>query len=152
MFYEPDKIDRGLPFNQFKGCVVPHPAGWISTTSRTGRVSLAPYSQFNSLGYDSPYVMFAASAHPFVVRRKDSVRNSEEPYEFVFNMATWNLREAVNTTSRYDDPDVNEFEITGLEPIPLRLVKPPRVAKRSPRRVREVRWPPEAPARVFQGR
>lgn len=128
MFYEPDKNDHGLPFNPFKSCVVPRPIGWVSTVSQTGHVNLAPYSQFNSLGYDPPYVMFSASAHPVDARRKDSVRNAEETYEFVFSMATWDLREAVNTTSRYVDADVNEFTVAGLEAVPSRLVKPPRVA------------------------
>jgi len=128
MFYEPDKNDHGLPYNPFKSCVVPRPVGWISTISRLGHVNLAPYSQFNSLGYDPPYVMFSASAHPEDARRKDSVRNAEETCEFVFNMATWDLREAMNTTSRYVGADVDEFEVAGLEAVPSRLVKPPRVA------------------------
>ena len=41
--------------------VVPRPIGWISSLDTDGNVNLAPYSQFNNLGYDPPYVMFSAS-------------------------------------------------------------------------------------------
>src|SRR5690242_10838294 len=64
LFYEPDKDNHGLPFNPYKSIVVPRPIGWISTVNREGVVNLAPYSQFNNLGYDPPYVMFSANAFP----------------------------------------------------------------------------------------
>jgi flavin reductase (DIM6/NTAB) family NADH-FMN oxidoreductase RutF len=128
MFYEPDKDDHGLPFNPYKSIVVPRPIGWISTVSHDGVVNLAPYSQFNNLAYDPPYVMFAASSFPESGRRKDSAKNAADTGEFVVNMATYELREAVNVTSRFVPPDVDEAELAGLEMIASRLVRPPRVA------------------------
>jgi flavin reductase (DIM6/NTAB) family NADH-FMN oxidoreductase RutF len=128
MFYEPDKDDHGLPFNPYKSIVVPRPIGWISTLSRDGVVNLAPYSQFNNLGYDPPYVMFSANAFPGTGRRKDSVKNATDTGEFVVNMATYELREAVNITSQFVEPGVDEAALAGLAMIPSRIVKPPRVA------------------------
>ena len=64
MFYEPEKDDHGLPYNPYKSIVVPRPIGWISTLSRDGIVNLAPFSQFNNLAYDPPYVMFSANSFP----------------------------------------------------------------------------------------
>ena len=128
MFYEPDNDDHGLPFNPFKSIVVPRPIGWISTVSRDGIVNLAPYSQFNNLGYDPPYVMFSANSLPDTGRRKDSVRNATDTGEFVVNMATYELREAVNITSQLVSPGIDEAALAGLEMIPSRMVKPPRVA------------------------
>jgi flavin reductase (DIM6/NTAB) family NADH-FMN oxidoreductase RutF len=128
MFYEPDKDDHGLPFNPYKSIVVPRPIAWISTISEAGKVNLAPYSQFNNLGYDPPYVMFAANSFPDSGRRKDSVRNATDTGEFVVNMATYELREAVNVTSQFHPPEVDEAELAGLEMIPSAIVKPPRVA------------------------
>ena len=127
MFYETDKNDHGLPYNPYKSCVVPRPIGWITTVSRDGVVNLAPYSQFNNLGYDPPYVMFSAGARPDG-SQKDSVVNAIETGEFVCNMATWDLREAVNTSSQLVEPDVDEVVLAGLETAPSRLVKPPRIA------------------------
>lgn len=128
MFYRPDKDDHGLPFNPYKSIVVPRPIGWISTISRDGVVNLAPYSQFNNLGYDPPYVMFSANSFPGTGRRKDSVRNATDTGEFVVNMATYELREAVNTTSQFVPPEIDEAALAGLELIPCCIVRAPRVA------------------------
>jgi flavin reductase (DIM6/NTAB) family NADH-FMN oxidoreductase RutF len=128
MFYEPDKDDHGLPFNPYKSIVVPRPIGWISTVSRDGIVNLAPYSQFNNLGYDPPYVMFAANSYPDTGSRKDSVRNATDTGEFVVNMATYEQRDAVNVTSQFLPPEVDEAALAGLAMIPSRLIRPPRVA------------------------
>lgn len=128
MFYEPDKDNHGLPFNPYKSIVVPRPVGWISTVSHDGIVNLAPYSQFNNLGYDPPYVMFSANSFPDSGRRKDSVKNAADTGEFVVNMATYELRDAVNVTSQFLPPEIDEAALAGLDMIPCRLVKVPRVA------------------------
>jgi len=130
MFFDPVKKDHGLPFDPFKSCVVPRPIGWISTLSRNGGPNLAPYSQFQNLTYDPPYVMFSANQKTNG-KRKDTVVNAEETGEFVHNMATWNLREAVNISAQETPPDVDEFELAGVTKEPSRLVKPYRV-KESP--------------------
>ena len=48
--------------------------------------------------------------------------------EFVVNMATYDLREQMNITAQKVAPGVNEAELAGLEMVPSRMVKPPRVA------------------------
>ena len=131
MFYEPDLNNHGLPYNPFKSTVIPRPIGWITTLDPMGRVNLAPFSQFNNIGYDPPYVMFSAGGDVRGHGRKDSSINAIEGGEFVCNMATWDLRHAVNTTAEAVEPGIDEAELAGLEMVPSRLVKPPRV-KRSP--------------------
>ena len=126
MFYETDKNDQGLPYNPYKSVVVPRPIGWVSTLSIDGVPNLAPFSQFNNLGYDPPYVMFSANPKPGGAP-KDSVVNAMQTGEFVCNMATWALREAVNTTAQFVGAEIDEMTLAGLEPAPSRLVKPPRV-------------------------
>src|SRR5690606_36552721 len=108
MFYEPAKNDHGLRFNPFKSCVVPRPIAWVSTVSRSGIANLSPFSQSNILGWDPPYVMFAAFNRADGTR-KDSVANAEETGEFVFNMATHALRDAVVLTSMIEEPGVDEM-------------------------------------------
>src|SRR5260370_40995704 len=98
MFYEPDKDDHGLPFNPYKSIVVPRPIGWISTVSRDDVENLAPYSQFNNLGYDPPYVMFSANSFPGPARRKASVKTATDTGEFVASMATYDLPAAATIT------------------------------------------------------
>jgi flavin reductase (DIM6/NTAB) family NADH-FMN oxidoreductase RutF len=59
---------------------------------------------------------------------KDSVSFIAETREFVCNLATWDLREAMNATSAPLARGVNEMVHAGLDPAPSRIVKPPRVA------------------------
>ena len=127
MFYETAKNDHGLPYNPYKSIVVPRPIGWISTLDHEGRVNLAPYSQFNNLGYDPPYVMFSSGSRFDDGGPKDSAGNALVTGEFVCNMATWDLRHQVAKTARMVPPDVDEAEMAGLEMVPSRLVAPPRV-------------------------
>jgi flavin reductase (DIM6/NTAB) family NADH-FMN oxidoreductase RutF len=122
MFYEPDKRDRNvLRFDAFKAIVAPRPIGWISTVDAQGRVNLAPYSFFNGVASRPPLVMFASEG------QKDSVTNIEATGEFVCNLATWDLREAMNETSAPMPHGASEMERASLEPAPCRLVRPPRV-------------------------
>lgn len=127
MYYEPGISSHGLPFNPFKSCVVPRPIGWISTTSADGADNLAPFSQFQMINYDPPMVMFSSNQN-LHGRRKDTVVNVDQTGEFVWNMATWELREAVNRTSEELPHGSDEFLHAQLEKAPSRLVRPPRVA------------------------
>jgi flavin reductase (DIM6/NTAB) family NADH-FMN oxidoreductase RutF len=128
MFYEPGKTQHGLPRDPFKSCVVPRPIGWISTISTDGVPNLAPFSQFQNLTFDPPYVMFAAN-QTTRGRRKDTVVNAEATGEFVWNMATYELREAVNKSAEEVAPDVDEFELAGVTKTASQLVRPSRVAE-----------------------
>ncbi len=121
MFYEPDKRDQShLRFDPFKAIVSPRPIGWITSMNRKGEVNLAPYSFFNGVNSRPNMVMFASEG------RKDSVSFISETGEFVCNLATWDLREAMNATSAPLARGVSEMERAGLAPAPSRLVKPPR--------------------------
>jgi len=125
MYYEPGKTPHGLPYDPYKACVVPRPIGWISTRSADGVDNLAPYSQFQNLGFNPPMVMFSANQDARG-KRKHSVVNAEDTGEFVWNMATWAQRDAVNKSS--EDVSGDEFAYAGLTKLPSRLVRPPRVA------------------------
>jgi|TARA_B100000315_G_C14537185_1_gene569050 flavin reductase (DIM6/NTAB) family NADH-FMN oxidoreductase RutF len=128
MYYEPGKTAHGLPHDPFKSCVVPRPIGWISTLSQDGVANLAPFSQFQNLTFDPPYVMFSANQNT-EGKRKDSVVNAETTQEFVWNMATYELRDAVNQSAMEVAPEEDEFELAGLTKVAAKLVKPPRVAE-----------------------
>ncbi|KKB40536.1 Nitrilotriacetate monooxygenase component B [Bacillus thermotolerans] len=113
MHYKPSENDHGLKYTPFKSCVVPRPIGWISTISKDGIANLAPYSQFQNLSFDPPRVMIAINQRDEQLR-KDTAVNIEQTGEFVYNMATFDLREAVNITSQSCPPEVDEFEAAGL--------------------------------------
>ena len=124
MFYEPASRDRTvLPHDPFKAMIAPRPIGWISSISEAGAVNLAPYSFFNAVA-SSPVAIIAFSSDG----RKDSVANIEATREFVWNMPTFALRDAMNATAAPLAHGVSEFDHAGLRSAPSRLVRPPRVA------------------------
>lgn len=127
MYFDPEKNDHGLPYNPIKACVAPRPIGWISTLDAAGTVNLAPFSFFNLLSYHPPFVCFSAGGHAEDEERKDTVRNIEETGEFVYNMSTWDQRDAMNQTGMIIDREVDELAETGLEALPSTRVKPPRI-------------------------
>lgn len=127
MFYEPGVTGHGLPHDPFKSCVVPRPIGWISTRSRQGVDNLAPYSQFTNVSFDPPMVMFSSN-QTTDGRRKDTVVNAESTGVFVWNMATWDLREAVNISAEELPHGFDEFERAGLGKVEAQRVAAARVS------------------------
>ena len=131
MFYHTNQ-PHGLKHNPFNALVVPRPIGWISSMDTQGRVNLAPYSFFNGVAYTPPQVMFSATGpHDHEGGFKDTVANIKERKEFVVNIATWPLREAMNASSAPAPHGVDEFDLAGLTAEPSELIEPPRV-KESP--------------------
>jgi flavin reductase (DIM6/NTAB) family NADH-FMN oxidoreductase RutF len=103
--------------------VVPRPVGWISTISASGVRNVAPYSYFNLMGSDPPYVAFGSSGV------KDSLKNLREVPEFVANIVTMHLLERMNFTSGDFPRDEDEFDWAALTPAPSAKVRPFRVAE-----------------------
>jgi flavin reductase (DIM6/NTAB) family NADH-FMN oxidoreductase RutF len=128
MFYEPGVSASGLPWNPFKACCVPRPIGWLSTVDAQGRHNLAPYSQFQNLTWDPPMVLVAANCRPDG-SPKDTAANILATGEFVWNMATFALRDDVLRSSTEDAPGVDEFEKYGIAWLASRHVAPRRVAR-----------------------
>jgi flavin reductase (DIM6/NTAB) family NADH-FMN oxidoreductase RutF len=98
MFYPADD-SHGLRANPLNAIVVPRPIGWISSVDANGRTNLAPYSFFNAVAYRPPQLMFSATGQHERGGFKDSLANIQAVAEFVVNLATWGLREAMNASS-----------------------------------------------------
>ncbi|WP_201545835.1 flavin reductase family protein [Psychrobacter sp. H7-1] len=159
MHYSPKKDgikSHGLPFDPFKSSAVPRPIGWISTISKDGKANLAPYSQYQNLTWDPPMVMFVANQSVLDdgQSRKDTVRNLEETGWFVWNMATYDLREAVNKSAKALPYGEDEFEYAGVTKADCIEAPAPRVAE-SPinfeiEYVQSIRIPTGNPVSTFE--
>jgi flavin reductase (DIM6/NTAB) family NADH-FMN oxidoreductase RutF len=125
MFYETADNKHGLKHDPYKALAVPRPIGWVSSLSNSGSVNLAPYSFYNAVSEKPHYVVLGSAG------RKDSLTYIEETGEFVCNLATWDLRTHMNTTSALVPRGVDEFPLAGLTAVKSHIVKPPRV-KESP--------------------
>ena len=128
MHYAPQSDPCPLPFSPFKSCTVPRPIGWLSTISTDGIPNLAPYSQWQNLTFDPPMVMFAANQLS-TGERKHTVVNAEETGWFVWNMATYDLREAVNISAMELPAEVDEFDRAGVTRAACIDAPGPRVAE-----------------------
>jgi len=106
--------------------VAPRPIAWVSSIGADGTLNLAPFSFFNGVGGTPPTVMFSVGQRKG--KAKDTLRNVQETGEFVVNIVSEELAEAMNITSGEWDYEVNEFELAGLETAPSIDVCPPRVA------------------------
>jgi len=123
IFFEPHSRDRALfPHDPFKALVTPRPIGWISTLSAKGELNLAPYSYFNAFSSNPPIVGFSSEGE------KDSSTFALETGEFVWSMATWDLRDQMNASAASLPRGQSEFTHAKLDTAPSRLVRPPRVA------------------------
>ena len=120
MFYDAVANTHGLPLDPFYALVAPRPIAWISTLSKAGKANLAPYSFFNAFAHNPSYVAFGSSGV------KNTFSNIAETAEFVVNLATHDLREAMNVSSAATDED--EFVLANLAKASCVKVKPPRVA------------------------
>lgn len=110
-----------LPFDPFKAIIAPRPIGWVSTVDRQGRPNLAPYSFFAAISSRPNMIGFTSDG------LKHSPRNARDTREFVFNLATLDLLEAMNKTSEEVEDGMNEFEFAELGMVPSMQVAPPRV-------------------------
>jgi flavin reductase (DIM6/NTAB) family NADH-FMN oxidoreductase RutF len=124
-----DTIPQKSMYKLLTGSILPRPIGWISTIDAEGAPNLAPYSFFNAIGSNPPHVLFCPNVRGADQSEKDTLQNVRVTGEFVVNIVTEALAEAMNATSAELPAGVNEFEAAGLKAAPSVVVKPPRVAE-----------------------
>lgn len=111
------------------GSVVPRPIAWVSSKSKDGVLNLAPFSFFTVASRNPPTLLI--SIGPGVNERegsiKDTLTNIREVGEFVINMVSEPLGEAMQCSSASVEPEKNEFELAGVTPQPGGLVEVPAV-------------------------
>ena len=130
MIIDPSELDPQRVYKLLIGSVVPRPIAWTSTLSPEGIPNLAPYSFFTVASRNPPTLCVSVgerpSGEPFP---KDTLRNIEETGEFVVNVVSLPLANAMYESSRDHAPGVDEFEAAGLTAAPCEVVKAPRVAE-----------------------
>jgi flavin reductase (DIM6/NTAB) family NADH-FMN oxidoreductase RutF len=119
--------------------VVPRPIAWVSSLSASGQPNLAPFSFFNAVCAKPPLLAFApgmrlpkksgAAAGTPAGEPKDTLRNIRETREFVINMVSFELGEAMNLTSGDYASSINEFDLAKVASAPSKVVRPLRVAE-----------------------
>jgi len=126
MFYETSD-HHGLKHNPFKALIAPRPIGWVSSKSEKGELNLAPFSFFNAMSDNPPTVVLGFSGNHSEGGPKDTLANITALGEFVCNIVTYEIRDAMNATSEMVNRSVNEFDLANLTAAPSKIVGVPRV-------------------------
>ncbi len=135
----PSQLSHRDFYNILISAVVPRPIAWVSSLCASGQPNLAPFSFFNAVCAKPPLLAFApgmrppkkseAAAGKTAGEPKDTLRNIRATGEFVINMVTFALAEAMNLTSGDYDPSINEFDLAKIASAPSKVVQPWRVAQ-----------------------
>lgn len=125
----PDDLPTRELYKLMTGLVVPRPIAWVSTIDTAGHPNLAPFSFFNAVCSTPPTLLFCPGVRGTDASPKDTYRNVRNTGEFVVNIVSEPLLNAMNITSTELPPEVNEFELAGLTPAASIKVAPPRVAE-----------------------
>ena len=129
MIVDPGKTGADDVYKLMVGVIVPRPIAFVSTLSLDGVRNLAPFSFFTGISANPPVVCFSPMVRGSDGQRKDTLHNIEATREFVVNIVSEDFVDRMNICSPEYPPEVDEFEKSGLTPIPSDLVKPPRVAE-----------------------
>lgn len=119
-------------FHQYLlGAVSPRPIGLASTIDENGVPNLAAFSFFNVFGANPPTAIISPNRRVSDKTTKDTLHNVQQNGEIVINAVSYDIVRQAAITGVTFPPDVSEFEMANLTPIPSDLVKPFRV-KESP--------------------
>jgi len=127
MYLDTREISSRDAYRLLIGSVVPRPIGWVSTVSAGDVGNLAPFSFFMAATGNPPTVVLSTSMRDG--EPKDTLRNVKEVPEFVLNVVSEDVGEAMNATSEEFPADVDELQSAGLTAVPSSRVRPVRVAE-----------------------
>jgi flavin reductase (DIM6/NTAB) family NADH-FMN oxidoreductase RutF len=108
--------------------VVPRPIAWVSSVGATGVINLAPFSFFNAVGANPLFLIISVGLNE-AGEPKDTAINILANGEFVVNMVTEELFDAMNLSAADFPADISEMEAAKLQMAPSVRVKAPRVAE-----------------------
>lgn len=109
------------------GSILPRPIAFVSTQSPEGVLNLAPFSFFNGVCSNPPTLLFSTMRRGSDGEKKDTLINIEAIGEFVVNVVNEDIVRPMNQTAAEYPFGVDEFQESGLTPVPSIIVKPPRV-------------------------
>ena len=127
MKIDPSQLDNADNYKLLTNLIVPRPIAWVTTINESGLVNLAPFSFFNAVSSDPLQLMISVGTRADD-SQKDTAANISRSSEFVINMVTEDLIEAMNISAADFPAHLSELEAVGLHAAPSDKVKAPRVA------------------------
>ena len=127
MKFDPSEISFTEVHKLMIGSIVPRPIAFVSTLSKNGKNNIAPFSYFNGVCSRPPTIMFAPARRGWDGKEKDTLINIRDNNQFVINIVSESFAEQMVMCSTDFDSDLDEFEISGLNPVPSNKISPPRL-------------------------
>lgn len=118
--------DRSTRWTILNALVAPRPIAWVSSMDAKGHTNLAPFSYFNLLCNSPPTLIFSCM-NPGDRQERDTLANVTATGEFVVNIVSRDLLDAMHATSAPVPRGVSEFDYAGITPEASVHVRPPRV-------------------------
>jgi flavin reductase (DIM6/NTAB) family NADH-FMN oxidoreductase RutF len=128
MKINPASLDAKEVHGLLMGCVTPRPIAFVSTIGENGVYNVAPFSCFTLMSMNPAIVGFAIGRRRGGVK-KDTLVNIEYSGDFVVNVVSESIAQAMNQAAGDYPIDVDEFKETGLTPAASDRVRSPRVAE-----------------------
>lgn len=128
MKIDPSQLDWMDAHELLVGAVLPRPIAFVSTIGENGVNNVAPFSFCVPISVQPAYIGFSISRYR-EGRKKDTLVNIEFSKDFVINIVTEELVDAMNQASNDYPSDVDEFKEAGLTPVKSDLIRSPRVAE-----------------------
>jgi len=126
MKIDPANLDWREGHELLLGAVVPRPIAFVSTINEGGVFNVAPFSCFVAICIKPMLIGFSV-VEKRSGQKKDTLMNIEFSKDFVINVVTEDLAEAMNQSSQEYPSHVDEFKETGLTPVRADTVKSPMV-------------------------
>lgn len=129
MFFDFSAIDGRDVYKLMTATIVPRPIALVISQDAAGNNNAAPFSFFNIMAADPAVIAIGVGARGKQI--KDTAINllQGEAVQFVVNLVTHSMLEAMNITAADFPPGIDELEQAGLATLPSTLVAPPRVAE-----------------------
>ena len=127
MIVDPGAAETRNIYKLLIGAILPRPIAFVSSLSADGIRNLAPFSFFTAISANPPVICFSPMVRSSDGAHKDTLNNIEATREFVVNIVSEEFAQQMNLCSGEYPPEVDEFQVSGLTPVPSDLVKPPRV-------------------------
>ena len=125
MFFDFAELTARDGYKLLAGSVVPRPIALITSLGEQGVLNAARQSFFNAIGSDPALVVIGVSDGDGA---KDTGRNIRSRGEFVINLVSRPMAEAMNICAIDFPSDQSEVEAAGLETESSQLVLVPRLA------------------------